>query len=241
MSRRSHAPICPGCRRAGTAQIGSTGTVARCGDFPDAPFSSGPPGGQLEHESAGGRPGGPTGPGSEDDWWGQLYDDASDDTGPAPAADSLDDRFASAAGTVSAGGPGAGADSPPAPDPGRPRPHGRPPGPRCSRPSAGHHRRRRRRRRPPSRPAPRAWLLPAPRAHHPRLPGAPGVPASAPGVRHAEPGRPRRPPPTPPLRVPRPGPHAPRPATPVRPLRSHRRPRLRRLDPRRARAPHPSR
>ncbi|MGN7142560.1 protein phosphatase 2C domain-containing protein, partial [Streptomyces pseudogriseolus] len=65
----------------------------------------------------GGRPGGPTGPGPEDDWWGQLYDDASDDTGPAPAADSLDDRFASAAGTVNAGGPGAGADSPPAPDP----------------------------------------------------------------------------------------------------------------------------
>ncbi|MGA5115205.1 protein phosphatase 2C domain-containing protein [Streptomyces pseudogriseolus] len=65
----------------------------------------------------GGRPGGPTGPGPEDDWWGQLYDDASDDTGPAPAADSLDDRFASAAGTVSAGGPGGGGDSPPAHDP----------------------------------------------------------------------------------------------------------------------------
>ncbi|NEA95491.1 hypothetical protein G3I22_24900, partial [Actinospica acidiphila] len=61
----------------------------------------------------GGRPGGPTGPGPEDDWWGQLYDDASDDTGPAPAADSLDDRFASAAGAV--GGDGAPAPSAPGP------------------------------------------------------------------------------------------------------------------------------
>ncbi|MEU1263535.1 protein phosphatase 2C domain-containing protein [Streptomyces cellulosae] len=61
----------------------------------------------------GGRPGGPTGPGPEDDWWGQLYDDAADDTGPAPAADSLDDRFASAAGAVG----GDGAPAPSAPDP----------------------------------------------------------------------------------------------------------------------------
>ncbi|MEU3661606.1 hypothetical protein AB0E77_17890, partial [Streptomyces sp. NPDC032940] len=43
----------------------------------------------------GGRPTGP-----EDDWWGQLYDDSTDDTGPTAAPDSLDDRFASAAGTV---------------------------------------------------------------------------------------------------------------------------------------------
>ncbi|WUT47094.1 protein phosphatase 2C domain-containing protein [Streptomyces pseudovenezuelae] len=42
----------------------------------------------------GGRP-----TGQEDDWWGQLYDSA-DDTGPAPAPDTLDDRFASAAGAV---------------------------------------------------------------------------------------------------------------------------------------------
>src|SRR6059058_3546028 len=40
----------------------------------------------------------PTGP--EDDWWGQLYDDSTEDTGPTSAPDSLDDRFASAAGTV---------------------------------------------------------------------------------------------------------------------------------------------
>ncbi|MEF9907401.1 protein phosphatase 2C domain-containing protein [Streptomyces sp. P9-A2] len=41
--------------------------------------------------------------GHEDDWWGQLYDGATQDTGSAPAApvpDSLDDRFDSAAGTV---------------------------------------------------------------------------------------------------------------------------------------------
>ncbi|MFE1251914.1 protein phosphatase 2C domain-containing protein [Streptomyces sp. NPDC058741] len=43
----------------------------------------------------GGRP-----TGHEDEWWGQLYDDSTGDTGPAPAPDSLDDRFASAAGTV---------------------------------------------------------------------------------------------------------------------------------------------
>lgn len=43
----------------------------------------------------GGRP-----TGHEDDWWGQLYDDSAEDTGPTPAADSLDDRFASAAGTL---------------------------------------------------------------------------------------------------------------------------------------------
>ncbi|MFF8025990.1 protein phosphatase 2C domain-containing protein [Streptomyces sp. NPDC007896] len=41
--------------------------------------------------------------GHEDDWWGQLYDDSTGDTGPTPAADSLDDRFASAAGTVGSG------------------------------------------------------------------------------------------------------------------------------------------
>ncbi|MGV9235070.1 protein phosphatase 2C domain-containing protein [Streptomyces nigra] len=37
--------------------------------------------------------------GHEDDWWGQLYGDA-DDAGPSAAPDSLDDRYASAAGTV---------------------------------------------------------------------------------------------------------------------------------------------
>nr|WP_097221636.1 protein phosphatase 2C domain-containing protein [Streptomyces sp. Ag82_G6-1] len=47
------------------------------------------------HEPAGGRP-----TGHEDDWWRELYDDSTDDTGPTPARDSLDDRFASASGAV---------------------------------------------------------------------------------------------------------------------------------------------
>ncbi|WP_205351079.1 protein phosphatase 2C domain-containing protein [Streptomyces sp. CB09001] len=78
----------------------------------------------------GGRPTGPTGPiGPEDDWWGQLYDDSTDDTGPTAAPDSLDDRFASAAGTLARGpaAPGPGEPthptpppSPTAPEPGRP-------------------------------------------------------------------------------------------------------------------------
>nr|WP_184555883.1 PP2C family serine/threonine-protein phosphatase [Streptomyces paradoxus] len=46
----------------------------------------------------GGRPTGP-----EDDWWRELYDDSTDDTGPTPARDSLDDRFASASGAVADG------------------------------------------------------------------------------------------------------------------------------------------
>ncbi|MDV9174326.1 hypothetical protein R6V09_29990, partial [Streptomyces sp. W16] len=46
---------------------------------------------------------GGTPPGHEDDWWGQLYDDSTDDTGPTAAADSLEDRFASASGTVDEG------------------------------------------------------------------------------------------------------------------------------------------
>ncbi|MCD7437057.1 protein phosphatase 2C domain-containing protein [Streptomyces lincolnensis] len=38
--------------------------------------------------------------GHEDDWWGQLYDDSTEDTGPTATPESLDDRFASAAGAV---------------------------------------------------------------------------------------------------------------------------------------------
>ncbi|MFJ3089669.1 protein phosphatase 2C domain-containing protein [Streptomyces sp. NPDC086838] len=36
----------------------------------------------------------------EDDWWRRLYDDSAPDTGATQAADSLDDRFDSASGTV---------------------------------------------------------------------------------------------------------------------------------------------
>ncbi|MEU6665515.1 protein phosphatase 2C domain-containing protein [Streptomyces sp. NPDC046727] len=39
----------------------------------------------------------------QDDWWGRLYDDSTEDTGPTAAPDSLDDRFASARSAVVAG------------------------------------------------------------------------------------------------------------------------------------------
>ncbi|MFF3874709.1 protein phosphatase 2C domain-containing protein [Streptomyces sp. NPDC001978] len=51
----------------------------------------------------------------EDEWWGQLYDDSTEDTGPTAAADSLDDRFASAANTVT-GETGAADDAAPETD-----------------------------------------------------------------------------------------------------------------------------
>ncbi|MFI8533458.1 protein phosphatase 2C domain-containing protein [Streptomyces aquilus] len=47
----------------------------------------------MSHQ--GGRP-----TGHEDDWWGQLYDDKTEDAGPTTAPDTLDDRYESAAGTV---------------------------------------------------------------------------------------------------------------------------------------------
>ncbi|MEU3980992.1 protein phosphatase 2C domain-containing protein [Streptomyces sp. NPDC026672] len=46
----------------------------------------------------------------EDDWWGELYDDATDDTRPTPTTDSLDDRFLSAADTLDGGEEGDGGD-----------------------------------------------------------------------------------------------------------------------------------
>ncbi|WP_432057923.1 protein phosphatase 2C domain-containing protein [Streptomyces sp. bgisy022] len=79
--------------------------------------------------------------GHEDDWWGQLYDDSTGDTGPAPARDSLDDRFASASGTVRDRGRDGGRDGPAAGDappaavpPPRPEPD-QPPGPPASGPT----------------------------------------------------------------------------------------------------------
>ncbi|MFE1886739.1 protein phosphatase 2C domain-containing protein [Streptomyces diastatochromogenes] len=56
----------------------------------------------------------------EDDWWGQLYDDSTEDTGPTAAPDSLDDRFASAKNTV-AGQPGGTAGHTGGTAPGTPR------------------------------------------------------------------------------------------------------------------------
>ncbi|MFF1690941.1 MULTISPECIES: protein phosphatase 2C domain-containing protein [unclassified Streptomyces] len=55
--------------------------------------------------------------GQGDDWWGELYDDSTDDTGPTPAPDTLDDRFASASGTVSPPGPERGEEQAPVPEP----------------------------------------------------------------------------------------------------------------------------
>ncbi|MEU0970809.1 hypothetical protein ABZ357_37370, partial [Streptomyces sp. NPDC005917] len=48
----------------------------------------------------------------EDDWWGELYDDSTEDTGPTAAPDSLDDRFASAKNTVAGRGRRGVADEP---------------------------------------------------------------------------------------------------------------------------------
>ncbi|MFD6039888.1 protein phosphatase 2C domain-containing protein [Streptomyces koyangensis] len=56
----------------------------------------------------------------EDAWWAQLYDETVADTGPAPGArDSLDDRFASASGTLDSV-PHQPSAPPGAPDPERP-------------------------------------------------------------------------------------------------------------------------
>ncbi|WP_447040762.1 protein phosphatase 2C domain-containing protein [Streptomyces sp. DSM 118878] len=79
--------------------------------------------------------------GRDDDWWGKLYDDATRDTGPAPAADTLDDRFASAADAVqedipaprSGDSPGGGLPEPPAQAP----PEAVPPPRNPDRPASG--------------------------------------------------------------------------------------------------------
>ncbi|MEU6526590.1 protein phosphatase 2C domain-containing protein [Streptomyces sp. NPDC046924] len=76
--------------------------------------------------------------GHQDDWWGQLYDaEAGDDTGSAPAADSLDDRFDSAAGTVNErpAEPAAEATPTPADAPADPRAPHVPRAPRPARPA----------------------------------------------------------------------------------------------------------
>ncbi|MEU2551562.1 protein phosphatase 2C domain-containing protein [Streptomyces sp. NPDC013313] len=78
----------------------------------------------------------------DDDWWGELYDDSTEDTGPTPAPDSLDDRFTSARNAVGErpgggdapgepGEPGGGEESGAAPAHQQPPP-GRPPVERAS-------------------------------------------------------------------------------------------------------------
>ncbi|MFD3583891.1 protein phosphatase 2C domain-containing protein [Streptomyces sp. NPDC058683] len=95
----------------------------------------------------------------EDDWWGQLYDDSTEDTGPTAAPDSLDDRFASAKNTVAgrgrrgvAGEPGA--DPVPPAVPVQPGPSG-----------------------PPAAPVPPAARLPSPGPTAPPAVPPPAVPA----------------------------------------------------------------
>ncbi|MGP3951875.1 protein phosphatase 2C domain-containing protein [Streptomyces sp. 7N604] len=51
--------------------------------------------------------------GHEDDWWRELYDEEKPDTGPAGAADSLDDRFDSASRAVASAGRSSPGGSPP--------------------------------------------------------------------------------------------------------------------------------
>ncbi|MFD9091424.1 protein phosphatase 2C domain-containing protein [Streptomyces prasinus] len=165
----------------------------------------------------GGRP-----TGHEDAWWRQLYDGAPDDTGPAPAPDSLDDRFDSAADTVNEadggpadgpvggpaggpadgpadGGPSAGGSSgtpPPAPGPvpGGGTPPARPPGARRSDGRAP---------RPPEGPPP-AWPPPGRTtsatgfpAPPPPTPPAPTLTGASAGSRAPRPVRPVEPPPPP--------------------------------------------
>ncbi|QIP83957.1 hypothetical protein GLX30_07705 [Streptomyces sp. Tu 2975] len=129
----------------------------------------------------------PNRPTTEDDWWSRLYDDSAADTGrPTASADSLDDRFVSASGTVTTR-PHAWWDPPPPPPAGRvgergvrgdgpatggpartpsvpDRPAGPPPSPATRGPGAGD--------------APQSAALPSP-APPTRLPGDP-PPGAAP-------------------------------------------------------------
>ncbi|AWW36963.1 hypothetical protein ADL00_18225 [Streptomyces sp. AS58] len=114
----------------------------------------------------GGRPTGP------DDWWGQLYDGSTEDTGPTRTPDSVDDRFASANGAVGDStddrtrGPGPGASVPGDDAPAVPTGHGTPAG-RTPVPAP---------RGEPAQPS----VAPAPPKDPPRAAAGPHDPASAP-------------------------------------------------------------
>ncbi|MYT73882.1 MULTISPECIES: protein phosphatase 2C domain-containing protein [unclassified Streptomyces] len=138
----------------------------------------------------------------EDDWWGQLYDDdaaaAADDTGPAPAADTLDDRFASVGSVTTP--PQDAAPPPPSWDPPPPEPPA-PGGLPSLRPdTAG----------PTAPTGPTAPAAPA----EPPAPEAPPRPAEAPAVEPAASVPPPAGPPPTPLPDPRTGPPAPPPEPP---------------------------
>ncbi|MGV9754674.1 protein phosphatase 2C domain-containing protein [Streptomyces tricolor] len=109
----------------------------------------------------------------EDDWWGELYDDSPQDTGPTAAPDSLDDRYASARSAV-AGRP---ADTRPAdtlePPPAEPAPpEPAPPDSSASPPAPA------RAAVPPQRTAPLPRAEPPPPAPSPRPPEPPPAPPS---------------------------------------------------------------
>ncbi|MEV5386572.1 protein phosphatase 2C domain-containing protein [Streptomyces sp. NPDC052721] len=107
----------------------------------------------------------------DDDWWGQLYDDSTEDTGPTAAPDSLDDRFASARNAVGGRpadtlepGPADGAPADAAPvDPGPAEPRPVDPGP--AEPA-------------PSEPAPAKAPVPTQRTAPP-APAEPALPAES--------------------------------------------------------------
>ncbi|MGW2489010.1 protein phosphatase 2C domain-containing protein [Streptomyces sp. NPDC001606] len=127
----------------------------------------------------------------EDDWWGQLYDDSTADTGPTAAPDSLDDRFASAKKAVTERPP----EPPPPPPPPTPQADAEPDAGTGPEPAAVD-------------PGAREPAVPRPRAAH-----TPPPPPSAPPP---EPARPTAPPPptapagpTPPPPAPAPPPAAP--------------------------------
>ncbi|MEU0331885.1 protein phosphatase 2C domain-containing protein [Streptomyces sp. NPDC006193] len=142
----------------------------------------------------GGRPARP-----EDDWWGQLYDDSTQDTGPAAAHDSLDDRFASARNAVAGrpappartpsgqddGADGAGRGSP-APRPPAPAPTSAPPpappwSPAAAEPQASAGAAVPAQRTAPTEPPPPAG--PGPRTAPPKTaPPVPDTPAAPPGA-----------------------------------------------------------
>ncbi|WP_098245543.1 protein phosphatase 2C domain-containing protein [Streptomyces formicae] len=127
--------------------------------------------------------------GRDDDWWGQLYDDSAQDTGPTPAPDTLDDRFASAAGTLKEGFRTPDPPPPPPPSPhATPLPSQPPPPSHPSQPPQP--------RQPP--PGPRGSLTPPPlpTAPEPRAQQSPQADDTAPrGTGHAGPPAPPQHPP----------------------------------------------
>ncbi|MFD5304688.1 protein phosphatase 2C domain-containing protein [Streptomyces rochei] len=148
-----------------------------------------------------------------DDWWAQLYDDRADDTGPTAAPDSLDDRFASAAGTV-ARGPDHGKRGDPGPPPPT-RPPSTAPAPEPS-PAADGHRPWWATPAPPGVPGPRTESTarrpagpPPPRAPWEPPPATPAVPANFPPAPATPPGAAPADPGPPPRTTEAPGPPAP--------------------------------